>query len=431
MRVLRPRQITLAFLCVILLVFAAPAFANDYYVSPAGSDSNDGSQARPWATVQHAIGAFSLASGGTTIHVAAGTYASGISINRGGSSTSVRLVLRCDSGVGSATRAIGQCKVTGSGNGISVTGNNVDVVGFDIGGNANMVLGVISIYQGSAVASTGGNSLHVIGNYIHDLAASVSGPNGVGCPANGAIQLNNQHGHTMTDQQAIGNLVVRFGTGTATPGCNQAQGIYAISPGSIIENNIVVGSPFGNIQITTPCNTIVSNNVMINAQAGLVLEESDSNLCPGGVPGLNTFNNNYFAGHSNTFGHVYWVSGSSACTNSTPNQFGSNMTDGTTKDFYSNFSCDTVTPKSIIHQTPTSFFVSYQSNGSGDYHLQSNSIAVNAGTTTCVSGGLSPCTPAVDFAGLTRLDTLSVGAYDVVQSGSTLPAPTGLTATVI
>src|SRR5262249_56162761 len=47
------------------------AGANDFFVSPTGSDSNNGSASAPWATLQHA--ADSVRSGATVL-VADGTY---------------------------------------------------------------------------------------------------------------------------------------------------------------------------------------------------------------------------------------------------------------------------------------------------------------------------------------------------------------------
>jgi hypothetical protein len=57
-------------------------------------------------------------------------------------------------------------------------------------------------------------------------------------------------------------------------------------------------------------------------------------------------------------------------------------------------------------------------NGSGqvvwpnaDYHLQSGSPAINAGTTVCASG-VSGCTPTTDFSGKVRPNPPSIGAYE-------------------
>ena len=98
----------LVFLCFNLLVFSATAFAGDYYVSPNGSDSNDGSQARPWRTISHADAALtvgasttcSAASGwysqpgyGACVHIAPGTYSIGSELitNKSGASSNQRV----------------------------------------------------------------------------------------------------------------------------------------------------------------------------------------------------------------------------------------------------------------------------------------------------------------------------------------------------
>src|SRR5579864_5005998 len=47
---------------------------NQYWISASGNDSNDGSQAHPWATLQKASSSLSLGSGGTIVHVEPGTY---------------------------------------------------------------------------------------------------------------------------------------------------------------------------------------------------------------------------------------------------------------------------------------------------------------------------------------------------------------------
>ncbi len=58
--------------------------AHTYYVSPAGSDANPGTQALPWKTIQKA--ANTLAAGDTVL-IRAGTYNQRLFITRGGSAT--------------------------------------------------------------------------------------------------------------------------------------------------------------------------------------------------------------------------------------------------------------------------------------------------------------------------------------------------------
>ncbi|MBI2570187.1 MAG: right-handed parallel beta-helix repeat-containing protein [Candidatus Schekmanbacteria bacterium] len=69
---------------LVLLVPSGPAHSATYFVDlahPAASDSNPGTEALPWLTIQHA--ADSLA-GGDTLYVKAGTYAEQVIVERSG-----------------------------------------------------------------------------------------------------------------------------------------------------------------------------------------------------------------------------------------------------------------------------------------------------------------------------------------------------------
>jgi hypothetical protein len=412
-------RIGLASLLVFLSLASTAVFANDYFVSSVGNDSNDGSQTRPWKTIPKALGSASISSTGTTIHVGAGTYSSGIDITRGGASPSGRLVLQCDPGAASATAAIGQCKITGSVFGVLVEASNVDVVGFDIGGNPNMN-GAIETTNGTTA-----NSVHFIGNYLHDLGANVTSDSGVmGCPETGVISFG-----PWQDQQANGNIILNFGINPAPSGCNVAQGIYPAAPGAIIQNNIIIKVPVGGIQVRAACNTVVSNNVVLSAKNGLILEDSDNFRCPGGSPGHNTVNNNYFGNISGS--RVFYLGGRTVCTSSTPNRFGSNFSDGSGAQTNAPaFSCDSYSPGPFTAVAGATAFVNYQTGSLGDLHLKVGSPLIAAGTTICTSGGQTPCTPADDLDGIQRAVTISLGVYEPIQSGSLPGAPTGLTATV-
>jgi len=64
-----------------------------YYVSPTGNDQNDGSQASPFATIQHAA---RVVTPGTTVHVLPGTYTQPVIVDNDGSADA-RIVFISDS----------------------------------------------------------------------------------------------------------------------------------------------------------------------------------------------------------------------------------------------------------------------------------------------------------------------------------------------
>jgi hypothetical protein len=65
-----------SFIVILCLFFLAalPAFCADFYVSTAGSDSNPGTQAQPFATIQHGIDACPYTGGSSTVHLDGSTW---------------------------------------------------------------------------------------------------------------------------------------------------------------------------------------------------------------------------------------------------------------------------------------------------------------------------------------------------------------------
>ena len=59
-------------LCPLIESLEAHTLLSTYYVSPSGSDSNNGSAASPWATLQQAA---NTVQAGDTVDVQAGSYA--------------------------------------------------------------------------------------------------------------------------------------------------------------------------------------------------------------------------------------------------------------------------------------------------------------------------------------------------------------------
>src|SRR5439155_27001041 len=71
---------------------SAATSGSNYYVSPTGSDSSDGSASSPWATMGHAD---SIVGPGATVHVAPGVYAASINTYTSGTA-SARIVYVSD-----------------------------------------------------------------------------------------------------------------------------------------------------------------------------------------------------------------------------------------------------------------------------------------------------------------------------------------------
>lgn len=65
------RSSLLPFLSLLSLLNASPALPMTYHVDPSGADANDGSEAAPWRTIQHAA---NQVMGGDTVRIHSGTY---------------------------------------------------------------------------------------------------------------------------------------------------------------------------------------------------------------------------------------------------------------------------------------------------------------------------------------------------------------------
>ncbi|MEO8581624.1 MAG: choice-of-anchor Q domain-containing protein [Patescibacteria group bacterium] len=119
---------------LLFLVVPQQTFAKEYFVAVSGSDSSDGSQAKPWRNIQKALG---KVSSGDIITVQPGNYIESLTV--AGSNLTIRA----------------NGKVTTKG--WSVTGNGNTVKGFDASDPAN-----------NAVMRTYGNDNLIEGNEIHD-----------------------------------------------------------------------------------------------------------------------------------------------------------------------------------------------------------------------------------------------------------------------
>jgi len=224
---------------------------NQYYVATTGSDSNDGSQARPWATINHANAALVVGPGGNVcgasnigacVHVAPGTYTGAINTTKSGT-VGARIRYLSDSKYGARLTAMW-----------SSNGAYTDIVGFEMDGTGKPTL------VNGMVAYTGDTLIQ--GNKVHDVAS--------GCNSSQTAVLESAAAHTAGHGNTFdGNFLYHnnCGAGSWTDGIQPGSVNTGISLHSydIAQNNIILDQDGWCLQVShTATNAIVTNNIMAN-----------------------------------------------------------------------------------------------------------------------------------------------------------------------
>jgi Protein of unknown function (DUF1565) len=339
------------------------------YVSPSGSDSNDGSSAHPFATINKAANA---ATPGMTVHVAPGTYQAVTTSNSGTASQRIRYISDVQWGA----------KVMGTSSSEAVwmqDGSYVDLVGFDISGGSRLGL------------ENNGSNVRILGNYVHNIAGS--------CSSSGGAGIDNSN-YSASNDDIIGNIVGNIGP---SPGsCNTVQGIYLSNSGGITANNIVFAVSAWGIQMWhAATNATIVNNTVFACYGGITVGAGDS---PGGVTSDNTLVANNIVYENTGYGiYEYGATG-------THNRYINNLVTGNPTEISLQ---NGLSATGTVTADPQ--FVNYQANGTGDYHLKSTSPAINAGTSTSA--------PVTDFSGGTRPvgGAWDIGAYEFGDTPATWP----------
>lgn len=363
---------------VLLAGCVAMASATDYYVSTAGSDSNPGTAAAPFKTIQKAA---AVATAGSTVHVLPGTYNTTTTIatrNSGTSAAHIRFVSTVQWGAKIVSK-MGMPSTTWQNN-----GNYVDIVGFDITGDGNE--GILN----EASYDT------FVGNHVHNYPATfcnLPSPTGAG--------INSGANYTAHDNDVIGNVVHDIGI----PGkCSVGQGIYhANLRGHIynnvsynngaygiclwhaatentIANNVLFSNGLGGIWLGASYGSVsnnlsvVSNNIIYNNKGYAIREE-------GAVGSSNQYLNNIIYGNPRG---VVLINGKAVGTISTDPQF----------------------------VNPTGNFMT------GNYHVKSTSPAINKGThigapTIDFDGGLRPSGGGWDVGAYQNSSTPAAWPYEM------------------
>jgi hypothetical protein len=340
-----------------------------YYVSPTGSDQHVGSQASPFATIQHAA---RVVTPGTTVHVLPGTYPQQVTVDNDGTADA-RITFISDSTWGA------KIATPGSDAPWITRADYIDIIGFDITSSGSRD-GIENM----------GSFIRTIGNHVHDLPG--------GCDSRGGSGIDDGK-YTAHDDDIIGNVVNNIGA-TYPKLCQYVHGIYHSTNGGHILNNISYDNAGCGINLWHAANaTVVSNNLVFgNREHGISIgtntENTDGELGDYFIVSNNISINNALLGIRERKGV------------GPHNQYLNNMVYGNGDAPFGDEQYDwpSAAGSTDLHTlTQNAQFVNYRSDGSGDYHLRTTSPAIGAGTNLGA--------PFTDFYGRPRGKSVDIGPF--------------------
>lgn len=346
---------------------AAPNEAT-VYVAVNGSDNALGTVQQPLRTITRAA---QLARPGTLVHVAPGTYRENVLTTTSGSATS-RIHYLSDVPRGA--------KVISSGADYAWfnRGNYVDIEGFDIA-SADARIGIGSQPNVGYV--------RIVGNHVHDLT-------GAACSSNGGAGILQDYWSGGHDSDTLGNQVDHIGPSQA---CSTVHGIYHSMAGGLIQNNIVDNVAGCGIHFWHAARGVtVTNNLSFNnRECGITVGDGDA---PGGIVADNFLIANNIVRNNPTGIQEHQSSGST--------------TIGSNNRYINNLVHQNGTDVTLIRGTQSGTMrvdpqmVNFRLDGTGDYHLQAGSPAIDTGT--------SDGAPSTDQEGRARLRTrrVSIGPFE-------------------
>jgi hypothetical protein len=339
------------------------------YVSPSGSDSNDGSQAHPFATIQKAAG---VVTPGTTVHVLPGTYTESVLVETDGTANA-RIAFISD------TKWAAKIHTTNSDDPWKTNADYIDIIGFDISSDGS---------RDGMVNS--GSYDRTIGNRIHDIPGVCDNIGGSG------VTDGNYKAH---DDDIIGNVVFNIGD-TYPKLCQYVHAIYHSNAGGHIINNIAYDNAGNGINLWHAASgTVVSNNLVFNnKEHGISI-------------GTNTSDNKHHDGQdfivSNNISIDNALLGIRERKGVGSAQYLNNIVYGNGNAAFGDENYDwppSSGSKDVNTITKNVSFVNFKADGTGNYQLQSNSPAIDAGTNTGA--------PSTDINGTPRPQgKIDIGPY--------------------
>jgi len=320
-----------------------------------------------------------VANAGAVVHVAPGTYA-GVTTSSSGTATA-RIRFISDVKWGAKIRTTGVSYMWYN------TANYVDIMGFDISGDG--MIGILNM----------GSFVRIIGNHIHNIPAA--------CTSNAGAGIDNGN-YSASDDDVIGNVVHDIGA-TLSVKCGTVQGIYHANLRGHIMNNMVYRVWAYGISLWHAAKSVViANNLVFQVgEAGIEVGAGDA---PGGVTasGMLVVNNMVLNNPASTWGHGQAIE--EVGLTGTDNQYINNLIWNNALGIQLQ---NGVVAIGTINADP--LLVNYQPDGSGDYHLQSGSRAINSGTS---SGA-----PTLDLDGAPRPfgTGFDIGVYEFGSTAKPWP----------
>ncbi|HYG86298.1 MAG TPA: carbohydrate-binding domain-containing protein, partial [Azospirillum sp.] len=365
----------------------------DLYVSTSGSDSNAGTKASPFRTIEKAS---KVASAGTTVHVAPGTYEGGFQTTKSGTSSApIRYV---------SDVKWGAKLVPGAGNdqyeAWDNRGANVIIDGFEVDGSVSKggTPWLLGIY-------TAGSNSVVQNSKVHDIVRSSDAMSKANSGGHGGAGIMGDGWSGGTNIKLLNNEV--YNVGPAGESSSLVHGVYMATSGEV-QNN-VIGNVVGD-GITTwhdATNVKILNNTVFEARGSGILVGSGDHYNTNGPNDYTQVSNNIIYDNAKGIQEHGTIGSHNTYTNNLVYANGSN------------WSLKNSSHSGTVSADPK--FVKYVATGGGDYHLTSGSPAINAGTS---SGA-----PSTDMTGANRVGAVDIGAYEYGSTSAPPPAPIPSTTT--
>lgn len=413
-----------------LLCIVTPGFSAVYALAPTGKDTNAGTAAAPWATLQHAV---TVLKAGDTAHVTKGTYVGVNCFGLAGGTAAAPITLSADAGT--VIKTVSTTGTNASLADINIENSGVWVVqGFDVESDGTA--------QRACIRVANSGACQILNNVCNHgfIGIFVSGSSGFAISGNICSNSTDQHGIYVsinTNKYTVkGNIC--FG--------NNYDGIHLNcligqpNDGGLIAGNISYGNTLSGMDVEGISNAIFRNNIVYaNQKHGITIHSQDQANTPAtkgntlvcntiGANGMfgiqmqpadtaETIFDNIIFGGQGSYGAI-GVSGTPAGLvsdyNISPDSYSVNL--GVGKITLAQWQSQTGQDKHTIIGASASLFTNVTKN---DYSLLATAPAIDGG----VSALNGQSAPPVDFLNVSRPQgaAFDIGAYEFKSAG---PPPT-------